>query len=111
MVTERDLIPHHFNDTVLVDLKTNGGLKYCTTQMFKTFYAIEKNLEPLLKDDKVFIRESFDKVVDTLSSDLEVPVTCCEDHRSELLPKLILDNIIMRYRFEVKRRRREEKSK
>jgi hypothetical protein len=79
--------------------------------MFKTFYAIEKNLEPLLKDDKVFIRESFDKVVDTLSSDLEVPVTCCEDHRSELLPKLILDNIIMRYRFEVKRRRREEKSK
>ena len=111
METEKDLVPHHFDATVLVDLKTNGGLKYCTEQMFHTFYAIEKNLEPLLKDDSVFIRESFDKVVDSLSTDSEVPLTCCNEHRSELLPRLILDYIIMRYRFEAKRRRREEKSK
>lgn len=52
------------------------------------------------------MRESFESVMDDITQ-VSVPLICCEAHRMELLPKLVLDNVVIRYRFEAKNKRRE----
>lgn len=74
-MTDKELVPHHLDEAALVDRKSKGGLKHCTEEMFAKFHVIEKNLEGLLKDDRIFIRESFVRVMDRITSDQEVPFT------------------------------------
>ena len=49
--------------------------------------------------DKCYIRDTFEKIIDEISSDAVFPLTCCDEHSATLLPKLILDYVIMRFRF------------
>lgn len=97
LLSSQASLPVEFDSAVFTNLKNRGGLKYCSELMFHTFLKIESNLEEILPKSVTYIRESFEVVIDKITK-TEVPKIGCDMHREELLPKLILEYVVMRHR-------------
>jgi hypothetical protein len=100
--TSKDLLKDDFyEEAELTNLKSKGGLKYCTKEMFELFNAVELVYRSEVNIGNLHVRDWYDKVMDSLSGTV-VPAICCDEHRNELLPTLILEFFTVRCHFETK---------
>ena len=105
--TEFELLPQDFYDHVATSRRErHGGLKFCTPAMFKVFLCVEDSYRKEVDLSSHQIRDWFERTMDAFS-DLrrnahEEITICCDEHRKEVLPNLILEYLVMRNFFSVK---------
>lgn len=96
--TTKDKVPKKFMNSGLVAIRDRGGLKWGTEMLFQTIKAVEQILDEHFESGDGYVRDSFERVIDKLK-DLKFPPICCDKHRSVLVPKLLLEYVVIRYRF------------
>jgi len=106
LVTKKQLLPETFYAGELVAVRERyGGLKYCTPNMFTLFTYVEKCLQEHLDSDQAYVRDSFSIVIEKISQ-LSLPSIACTMHREELIPRLIYEYVVFRYRFHAKQEKK-----
>ena len=110
LLTNDQLKPDSFYGDKLVVLKSKGGLKSPTKNMFAVILEVEKILIKHFASADAYIRDSFDSVISKMS-EMKVHRICCELHREKLASSLIYEYIVIRYRFQGKRKKQEEAAK
>ena len=108
ILTNDDLPPDSFYADKLVVLKSKGGLKKATRNMFSVFLDVENLLIKHFQSEDAYIRDSFEKVVSKLSDQVHHPIGCCESHGKKLFTELIYDYVVIRFRFQAKTKKSEE---
>ena len=111
--TKKELLPKDFYAGKLVEIRERfGGLKYCTPQMFSLFSEVEKAIQEHFHTEDAYVRDSFTLVMEKLSK-LTLPEIGCNLHRETLVPRLIYEYVVIRYRFQAKQEKKQrlEKSK
>ena len=106
ILTGIELPSDEFYADKLVVLKSKGGLKKATRNMFSIFLAVEKIYH--FKTEDAYIRDSFEKVISKIAKLHLHPVGCCESHREKMVTELIYDYVVIRYRFEAKSKKEKE---
>lgn len=105
--TEFELLPQDFYEHVATSRRErHGGLKFCTPAMFKVFLCVEDSYRKEVDLSSYQIRDWFERTMDAFS-DLrrnahEEITICCDEHRKEVLPNLILEYLVIRNFFNVK---------
>ena len=84
--TTKDKLPGDFLENALVDLRDRGGLKWATPNLYFTISAVEEILDQHFKTAEGYIKDSFEDVITKITK-LKLPVICCTQHRSALVPK------------------------
>lgn len=102
--TTKDKLPGDFLENALVDLRDRGGLKWATPNLFYTISAVEGILDQHFHKAEGYIKDSFEDVIAKLTK-LKLPLICCTQHRSALVPKLIFEYVVIRFRFKARNRR------
>ena len=103
--TTKDKLPGDFLASGFLDVKDRGRLKWATPNLYYTISAVELILDEHFKTaNKGYLRDSFEDVVTKLSK-LKLPLICCDQHRSELVPKLIFEYVVIRFRFKARNRK------
>ena len=67
METREELLPEDFYHHCLTDIKTNGGLKYNTPEMFEFFHAVETVYKTEVNQNNWNIGKWFQRVMSKLS--------------------------------------------
>lgn len=102
--TTKDKLPGDFLASGFLDVKDRGRLKWATPNLYYTISAVELILDEHFKTAKGYLKDSFEDVVTKLSK-LKLPLICCDQHRSELVPKLIFEYVVIRFRFKARNRK------
>ena len=103
--TKRSLLPADFYGGKLVEIRERyGGLKYCTPNMFEVFKAVEMEIQQPFNSEAAYVRDSFDIIIEKISQ-LTIPAICCTLHREVMVPRLIYEYVVFRYRFHAKQER------
>lgn len=77
--------------------------------MFKVFHHVELAFRKQANENGLhFMRDGLETVLESFPK-TELPKICCDDHRQELLPTLILEYLTIRCNFEVKRLKKIER--
>lgn len=106
IATTKELLPSNFHESAFVALRDFGGLKYCTPSMSGVFKCVESILQAHFKSEQAYISDSFDTVIEKISSMEEsVPEIFCKLHREFAAPRIIYEYVVIRFRFEAKRRK------
>lgn len=111
--TKKELLPENLYAGKLVEIRERfGGLKYCTPNMFSVFSEVEKTIQGHFHSESAYVRDSFSLVMEQISH-LTLPEICCNLHREILVPRLIYEYVVIRYRFQAKQEKKQrlEKSK
>lgn len=103
-------LPGEFLSDALVDVRDQGGLKRASINLFKTISIVENILDKHFSTAQRYIRDSFEEVMSKLTLQVFPPI-CCHTHRSELVPKLIYEFVVIRFRFKGKHYTNSELSK
>lgn len=104
--TKKSLLPSNFYAGKLVEIRERyGGLKFCTPNMFEVFKAVETDIQQHLNSESAFVRDSFDIIIEKISQ-LTLPAICCTLHREVMVPRLIYEYVVFRYRFHAKQERK-----
>jgi uncharacterized protein YcaQ len=94
----------------LIVLRDKGGLKKVTPNMFFVISSIEKMLMNHFSQEGSYIRDSFEKVIEK-ASHFTIYSICCPAHQKSLVPSLVYEYIVIRFRFQAKWKKNEEVSK
>ena len=109
---DKDSLPKEHAPSTWTSIKSLGGLKFCSDEMFETFRAVEEVLRQHFSSNQVYMRDSFELVLSKLTSNkLKIPKICCDQHRDEIVPSLIYEYIMIRFHFQAKSARNDIKSK
>ena len=111
--TKKELLPKDFYAGKLVEVRERfGGLKYCTPNMLTLFCEVEKTIQDHFHTEDGYLRDSFGLVIEQISK-LTLPAIGCTLHREVLVPRLIYEYVVIRYRFQAKQEKKDrlEKSK
>jgi len=109
--TTEELLPEDFYHHCLTNIKTQGGLKYCTPQMFEFFHAVETVYKTEVNQNNMNIGNWFQRVMLKLSNGkIEIAFCCNEQHKLELVPDLVMEYFVIRNHFETKTWKRNDEN-
>ena len=78
--------------------------------VFEVFHYVELAFRKKSNENGVhFMRDGLETVIYGFS-ETQLPKICCDNHRQELLPTLVLEYLTIRCHFEVKRLKKIEKA-
>jgi hypothetical protein len=103
--TTKDKLPGDFLENALVDLRDRGGLKWATPNLYFTISGVEEILDQHFKTAEGYIKDSFEDVITKITK-LNLPMICCTQHRSALVPKLIYEYVVIRFRFKARNQKK-----
>jgi hypothetical protein len=109
LVTTENLPDNTYPIKFLV-LRDKGGLKKVTPNMFFVISTIETMLMKHFNETGSYIRDSFERVI-AKASKLTLYSICCPAHKEILVPSLIYEYIVIRFRFQAKWKKVQEVSK
>lgn len=109
LITEELELPEDFAPAKYTALRTRGGLKFATVEMYNTFRIVEAEIVKHFKKDHIYVRDTFQECISKLS-DLKLLRISCDKH-PRVLPFLIMEYVQLRFYFEGKRLRNVELSK
>lgn len=101
LATTKDELPGDFLENSLSDLRDRGGFRCVTSKFFFTLSAVVNVLDDHFKLAKGYVKDSFEDAIMEMAS-LKLPPVCCEKHRKTLIPKLILEYMVIQFRLQGK---------
>lgn len=110
LITDEPLPENSSFPNRLIVLRDKGGLKKVTPNMFFVISSIEKMLMNHFSQEGSYIRDSFEKVIEK-ASHFTIYSICCPAHQKSLVPSLVYEYIVIRFRFQAKWKKNEEVSK
>lgn len=98
---KKEDLPKEFVNDVLVRQRDCGGLKWASPNLFTTIKTVEKILDEHFETPLGYVRDSFEDVIFKIGNQ-KIPPICCDTHREKLVPKLIYEYLVIRFRFKGK---------
>ncbi len=104
-------LPEDFSPADHTALRNRGGLIFVTIPMYQTFRAVERVVSAHFDNENhIYMHDSYQECISKLCK-LNLRPICCDTHRDDWLPYLIMQYVQIRYYFESKRQRNSKVAK